>query len=245
MRHPGGPMEPMSLLGSTRHRTSQQSIFRLPQHHMRSLPIHFPLHHHLPLHQPIHPLLPRTIPAQIYQLRPTHSKHPIQPPPPLLRHRPSSSESQVCTSFNAGRCSRQRCRFMHVCNICGSAHARMICPLHKAANKNDKTYLSTLVNIFRLFSEVVHHPDPHFIKYVLLGLSHGFHPGVGNFPSESLICPNLQSALTEPETVNILIKKEIDANFMIGPFSVPPFNIFRVSPIGVATRTFSVKKNAS
>ncbi len=167
---------------------------------------------------------------------------PSNPPPPLLRHRPSSSKSQVCTSFNAGRCSRQRCRFMHVCNICGSAHACMICPLHKAANKNDKTHLSTLVNIFRLFSEVVHHPDPHFIKYVLLGLSHGFHPGVGNFPSESLICPNLQSALTEPETVNILIKKEIDANFMIGPFSVPPFNIFRVSPIGVATRTFSVKK---
>ncbi len=167
---------------------------------------------------------------------------PYNPPPPLLRHRLFSSKSQVCASFNTGRCSRQRCRFMHVCNFCGGAHARIICPVSKAANKNSKRYLSTPVNIFRLSSELVHHPDPHFTKYLLSGLSHGFHPGVGNLPSESLICPNLQSALTEPETVDILIKKEIEANFKIGPFSVPLFNIFRVSPIGVATRKFSGKK---
>ncbi len=91
-------------------------------------------------------------------------------------------------------------------------------------------YLSTPVNIFRLSSELVHHPDPQFTKYLLPGLSHGFHPGVGNLPSESLICPNLQSALTEPETVDILIKKEIEANFMIGPFPVPRFNIFQRQP---------------
>ncbi len=131
---------------------------------------------------------------------------------------------------------------MHVCNFCGAAHARIICPVSKAANKNSKRYLSTPVNTFRLSSELVHHPDPHFTKYILSGLSHGFHPSVGNLPSESLICPNLQSALTEPETVDILIKKEIEANFMIGPFPVPPFNIFRVSPIGVATRKCSGKK---
>ncbi len=67
-------------------------------------------------------------------------------------------------------------------------------------------------------------------------------------PKSTSYVPNIphasskQSALTEPETVDILIKKEIDANFMIGPFSVPPFNIFRVSPIGIATRKFSGKK---
>ncbi len=112
---------------------------------------------------------------------------------------------------------------MHVCNYCGGAHARIICPVSKAANKNSKRYLSTPVNIFHLSSELVHHPDPQFTKYLLSGLSHGFHPGVVNLPSESLICPNLQSALTETETVNILIKKEIEANFIIGPFPAPPF----------------------
>ncbi len=131
---------------------------------------------------------------------------------------------------------------MHVCNFCGGAHARLICPIKKAANKNARKYLSTPVNVSRLSAELLHHPDPHFFDYVISGLSNGFHPGVSNLPTQNLICPNLQSALTEPETVDILIKKEIDAKFMIGPFSVPPFNVFRVSPIGIATRKFSGKK---
>ncbi len=88
---------------------------------------------------------------------------------------------------------------MHVCNFCGGAHAHMICPVQKAANKNAKTIF---MDISRLFSELVHHP---FIEYVLSGLSHGFHPSMGNLFSERLICPNLQSALADPETVDILI----------------------------------------
>ncbi|RXN33880.1 poly [Labeo rohita] len=47
-------------------------------------------------------------------------------PTPTFRRRPSSSDSQVCTDFNNGRCTRQRCRFMHVCNFCGGAHARLV-----------------------------------------------------------------------------------------------------------------------
>ncbi|RXN38444.1 poly [Labeo rohita] len=163
-------------------------------------------------------------------------------PSPTFRRRLPSTVSQVCASFNSGRCTRQRCQFMHVCNFCGGAHARLICPVQKAANKNSKKYLSTPVNISRLSVELLHHPDSLFTDYVLSGLAHGFHPGVVSLPSQSLICPNLHSALTEPEIVDLLVKKEIDANFMIGPYAVPPFPIFRVSPIGVATRKFSGKK---
>ncbi|RXN13000.1 poly [Labeo rohita] len=162
-------------------------------------------------------------------------------PTPTFRRLPSTV-SQVCASFNSGRCTRQRCQFMHVCNFCGGAHARLICPVQKAANKNSKKYLSTPVNISRLSVELLHHPDSLFTDYVLSGLAHGFHPGVVSLPSQSLVCPNLHSALTEPEIVDLLVKKEIDANFMIGPYAVPPFPIFRVSPIGVATRKFSGKK---
>ncbi|KAI2647906.1 Pro-Pol polyprotein [Labeo rohita] len=91
-------------------------------------------------------------------------------------------------------------------------------------------------------AELLHHPDSLFTDYVLSGFAHGFHPGVVSLPSQSLICRNLHSALTEPEIVDLLVKKEIDANFMIGPYAIPPFPIFRVSPIGVATRKFSGKK---
>ncbi|XP_073685315.1 uncharacterized protein [Garra rufa] len=46
----------------------------------------------------------------------------------------------------------------------------------------------------------------------------------------------------QPDVVNDLIRKEVDSGFMIGPFDKPPFKIFRISPIGVATRKFSGKK---
>ncbi|KAI2646202.1 Pro-Pol polyprotein [Labeo rohita] len=111
----------------------------------------------------------------------------------------SPPSSQICMSFNASRCTRQRCRFMHLCSYCGGVHAHLICPVHKAANKKSKPYLSTPVNISHLSAELTHHPDHNFTNYILSGLTHGFHPGVEILPSRSLICPNLQSALAEPE----------------------------------------------
>lgn len=96
--------------------------------------------------------------------------------------------------------------------------------------------------VSRLRSELFQHPDPKFTEFLSAGLSSGFHPGVISLPSFSLICPNLQSDLAEPDVVDILIKKEVDKNVMIGPFSAPPFSVYYVSPIGVATRKFSDKK---
>ncbi|RXN34184.1 reverse transcriptase ribonuclease [Labeo rohita] len=64
---------------------------------------------------------------------------------------------------------------------------------------------------FTRYTEVICAAFPHRRRF-----SHGFHPGVESLPSQSLICPNLQSALAEPETVD--------------------------SPIGVATRKFLGKK---
>ncbi|XP_078026549.1 uncharacterized protein LOC117258356 [Epinephelus lanceolatus] len=61
-------------------------------------------------------------------------------------------------------------------------------------------------------------------------------------PDTSHICHNLQSALAEPHTVDTLLAKEVKEGFMIGPFDSPPFPIFHISPIGVATRKYSGKK---
>ncbi|RXN34412.1 proline and serine-rich 1-like protein [Labeo rohita] len=50
--------------------------------------------------------------------------------------------------------------------------------------------------------------------------------------------------LAEPDVVNDLIKKEVNSGFMIGPFDNPPFEVFRISPVGVATRKFSEIQDA-
>ncbi len=90
--------------------------------------------------------------------------------------------------------------------------------------------------------ELAHHPDVEFTHYLLSGLKNRFKPGLKCPLSQNITCNNLQSALIEPEVVNKLIKKEVESGFMIGPFDNPPFNLFRFSPIGVATRKFSGKK---
>ncbi len=173
-----------------------------------------------------------------YVPRPATVAYPDNEPPA-----PYAADSrQPCFSFNNRKCIRQRCRYLHICSFCGGAHVRVTCPVSKAANKKYRNYLSTPVNISRLATELTHHPDREFREYLLSGLSYGFDPGVVCALSQNHICNNLQSAHAEPDVVNDLIGKEVKSGFMIGPFNEPPFKIFRVSPIGIATGKFSGKK---
>ncbi len=132
-----------------------------------------------------------------------HTSHPTPPPLFATAHLPPTARSaSVSIRADAQDNAADSCTFA----ILWRCSRPLDMSVKKAANKNAKKYLSTPVNVFRLSAELLHHPDPHFLDYVISGLSHGFHPGVRNLPTQSLICPNLQSALTEPETVDILIK---------------------------------------
>lgn len=74
------------------------------------------------------------------------------------------------------------------------------------------------------------------------GLTNGFDTLIGKMPSENKECKNLLSAVKQPETVDELIRSELDNKFLQGPFEKPPFEKFRVSPIGVAEGKYSGKK---
>ncbi len=181
---------------------------------------------------------PTSAKSTSYVPRPATVAYPdYEPPAPY-----AADSRQPCFSFNNRRCIRHRCRYLHICSFCGGAHARVTCPVSKAANKKYRNYLSTPVNISRLATELTHHPDREFREYLLSGLSYGFDPGVVCALSQNHICNNLQSAHAEPDVVNDLIGKEVKSGFMIGPFNEPPFKVFRVSPIGIATGKFSGKK---
>ena len=55
-------------------------------------------------------------------------------------------------------------------------------------------------------------------------------------------CKNLQSAIKQPDIVDELITKELSNNFIVGPFDQPPFDYYRVGPIGVAESKYTKKK---
>ncbi len=101
---------------------------------------------------------------------------------------------------------------------------------------------STPVNMKELSMDLHSHPNRCWVNFLITGLIQGFLAGLSSIPSSIYVCKNLMSALKEPEIVDKLIQKELDNGYIIGPFNKSPFPIFRINPIGVATRKYSGKK---
>ena len=102
--------------------------------------------------------------------------------------------------------------------------------------------VSTPINIQQLATYLEHHPDQEFVHYLLTGLKEGFFTGIHHLPRNSLECRNLLSARTQPNITQELIHKELQKGFLAGPFEHPPFEIYRINPIGIAEGKYSKKK---
>jgi hypothetical protein len=63
-----------------------------------------------------------------------------------------------------------------------------------------------------------------------------------DMPTQSFECKNLRSALNQPIVVDEVLQMEVDKGYFIGPFTQPPFDVFRISPLGVAETKYSKKK---
>ena len=61
-----------------------------------------------------------------------------------------------------------------------------------------------------------------------------------NLPTKE--CRNSLSAKSHPEITTNLLSKEVEKGYMYGPFPSPPFQNYRVSPIGIAEGKYSDKK---
>jgi hypothetical protein len=55
-------------------------------------------------------------------------------------------------------------------------------------------------------------------------------------------CSNNFSARSQPAIVKDLIDKECEKGFLSGPYNIPPFKRYRVSPLGLAEGKYSKKK---
>ena len=92
----------------------------------------------------------------------------------------------------------------------------------------------TPVKVDRL--ECLLHGYPASLKeYLVFGFSRGFRI---NFVGErhSFQSLNLKSALEQPQIVVSKLNKEREAGRIVGPFSEPPFQNFRCSPLGIVPK---------
>ena len=86
------------------------------------------------------------------------------------------------------------------------------------------------------------HPDQDFVSYLCSGLRNGFDTLIQSVSLPNKECKNLLSARKSPLDVQELIEKECQHGFLYGPFEKPPFDNYRVSPLGLATGKYSGKK---
>ncbi|XP_071171222.1 uncharacterized protein [Mytilus edulis] len=106
---------------------------------------------------------------------------------------------------------------------------------------NDDYQLSC-INVNNLEKELAKHPDRNFVKYLLDGITNGFDTMVSKTELPTVECKNLQSAFRNPDSVDIIIKQEVDKGYLVGPFKKLPFDRYRVSPIGIVEGKYSGKK---
>jgi len=82
-----------------------------------------------------------------------------------------------------------------------------------------------------------------FVRYLLSGLSDGFHTGIQNhLQIETYTVKNLVSAGKDPVTISQLLDKEVHDNYWIGPYVEAPFDVYRINPIGVVQHKYNLKK---
>ena len=107
-------------------------------------------------------------------------------------------------------------------------------PLHNQTYPRPAQQLPTPVNIRRMISFLSRY-DPSIVQSLESGFTTGF-----PLHYEGLRCsqeaPNLLSALQNPDAVDAKLSKELAAHRLVGPFSSPPFSVFRVSPLGLVPK---------
>ena len=74
------------------------------------------------------------------------------------------------------------------------------------------------------------------------GIRDGFDNMITNADLLTFECRNNFSARSQPAIVKDLIDKQCEKGFLSGPYKIPPFKKYRVSPLGLAERKYSKKK---
>ena len=86
------------------------------------------------------------------------------------------------------------------------------------------------------------HPDQNYLAKLFDIVGDGADIGIKELPQQSYICKNNMSAISQPKVVEDLIEKEKSKGYIIGPYSTPPFDIYRINPISIAYKKYAIQK---
>jgi hypothetical protein len=93
------------------------------------------------------------------------------------------------------------------------------------------------------FKELLNgYPDSQVKEYLISGFRQGFQTGIAYMPTDTLICPNNLSCRNDMGAAVDLIDYEVKHDYVIGPYTKPPFDIYRINPVTIAQGKYSMKK---
>lgn len=98
------------------------------------------------------------------------------------------------------------------------------------------------IDVLAIQSELGSHPSPEFVEYLVNGLQGGFAPLMTEIPQTTVECTNNRSATSDPTVVSDAVEAEVAKGYVIGGFQKPPYPVYRINPLGVATGKYSGKK---
>jgi hypothetical protein len=107
-------------------------------------------------------------------------------------------------------------------------------------HRNKWATISSMVNKLRELLQT--HPDTEFVNNVCNDIREGVDPMITNADLLTFEYWNNLSARSQPVIVKDLIDKECEKGFLSGPYKIPPFKKYRVSPLGLAINRWIFNK---
>ena len=97
------------------------------------------------------------------------------------------------------------------------------------------------INVIKLRELLQTHPDIEFVNYVCNGIRNGFDTMITNADLLTFECRNNFSSFTACYCQRFDWQR-MRERFLSGPYKIPPFKKYRVSPLGLAEGKYSKKK---
>ena len=169
------------------------------------------------------------------------------------------NSENLCFRFQRrGFCPfKQNCKFAHRCSLCGDTrHHHTACrkqshmpgtasrggayQFGSRGHGGEVTHsveevLPTPTKISKL-KLILQGYDVEKLNFFISGFRHGFYLGYQG-PRESCFVKNSDSTKDNWEVVNTKLKKEMKMGGIAGPFNMPPFEKFSVSPLAVIPKS--------
>ncbi|CAG2220984.1 unnamed protein product [Mytilus edulis] len=153
---------------------------------------------------------------------------------------PARKQKRFCYAFNnESGCTARICRYEHTCQVCGGDHSRRDCQQskHENADSNSTNRRGALIQKNSPVNRNLKPGDFQISTPIHIDQLGKYLKGYDTSAEKYQFSRNLKSTLENCLVLKKKITEEIKAGRVAGPFKEPPFENFRISPLGLVPKS--------